>query len=110
LKSKGKSSQALKANKYEEESSAGDSDEDFAAVQEMAMLTNIIQYLVRKNKKFLGRSNGYKGSRKEDKKGCFNCKKTGHFVVVCPDLQKKKSKEKTKKPSLKSNKFKKQIK
>jgi len=76
----------------------------------MAMLTNMIQYLVRKNKKFLGRSSGYKGSKKEDKKGCFNLKKTGHFIVDCPDLQKEKSKEKSKKPSFNSNKFRKHIK
>jgi len=43
----------------------------------------------------------------EDQKGCFNCKKSGHFIVDCPDLQKEKSKDKS---TFKSNKIKKQIK
>ena len=40
LKSKGKSSQALKANESEDESPAGDSDEDLAIVEKMVMLSN----------------------------------------------------------------------
>ena len=76
----------------------------------MDMLSNIIQYLARNNKKFLSRSSGYKGSRKEDQKNCFNCKKPRHFIVDCRELQKEKSKEKSKKPTFKSNKFRKQIK
>ena len=40
---------------------------------------------------------GYKGSRKEDQKGFFNCKKPEHFIADCPDLQKEKSKDKSKK-------------
>jgi len=51
------------------------------------MLSNKLQYLAKKNKKFLSRSNSHKSSRREEK-GCFNCKK----------------------PIFKSNKFKKQIK
>jgi len=66
--------------------------------------------LAKKNKKFLSRRGGYKGSKKEDQKGCFNCNKPGHFIDDCPDLQKEKSKEKSKKPTFKSNKFKKKIK
>jgi len=69
------------------------------------MLSNRLQYLAKKNKRFLSRSSSHKSSRKE-KKGCFNCKKTGHFIAECPDLQK----DKSKKPIFKSNKFKKQIK
>ena len=76
----------------------------------MAMLSNKLQYLARKNKKFLSRSSGNKGSRKEDQKGCFNCKKSGHFIFYCPDLQEEKSMEKSKKPTFKSNKFRRQIK
>ena len=60
------------------------------------MLSNKLQYLVKKNKKFLSRNNGYKGSKKEDHKCCFNCKNPGHFIADCPDLQKEKSKEKSK--------------
>jgi len=71
----------------------------------MAMLSNKLQYLAKKNKRFLSRSSNHKNSRKEEK-GCFNCKKTGHFIAECPDLQK----DKSKKPTSKSNKYKKQIK
>jgi len=54
----------------------------------MAMLSNRLQYLAKKNKRFLSRgSSSHKSSRKEEK-GCFNCKKTGHFIVEYPDLQK----------------------
>jgi hypothetical protein len=50
------------------------------------MLSNRLRYLARKNKKFLGRGSGYKGSGKEDQKGYFNYKKHGHFIADCPDL------------------------
>jgi len=109
LKSRGKSSKALKALESEEESTSGDSDEDPEIVQKMAMLSNKLQYLAKKNKKFLSRSSSHRSSRREEK-GCFNCKKTGHFIAECPDLQKDKTKDKSKKPIFKSNKFKKQIK
>jgi len=108
LPSKGKSSKALKVIESEEESHDGDSDEDPAEM--MAMLSNRLQYLARKNKKFLSRRSDYKGSRKQDQKGCFNCKKPGHFIADCPDLQKEKSKDKSKKSTFKSNKIKKQMK
>jgi len=58
----------------------------------------------------LSRRSGYRGSKKEDQKGSFNCKNPGHFIVDCPDLQKEKSKNKSKKSTFKSNKIKKQIK
>lgn len=74
------------------------------------MLSNRLQYFARKNKKFLSRGSSYKGSRKEDQKGCFNCEKTGHFIVDCPNLQKEKSKKKPKKANFKSNNFRRQIK
>ena len=108
LPSKGKSSKALKVIESEEESPDGDSDEDHAEM--MAMLSNRLHYLAKKKKKFLSRRSGYKGSRKEDQKSCFNCKKPGHFIANCPDLQKEKSKDKSKKSTFKSNKIKKQIK
>ena len=63
------------------------------------MLSNKLEYLARKNKKFMSKRGGYKSSKKEDQKGCFNCKKSGHFIVDCPDLQKEKSKDKSKKSS-----------
>ena len=71
LKSRGKSSKALKALESEEESTSEDSE----IVRKMAMLSTKLQYLAKKNKKFLSRSSSHKSSRKEDK-GCFNCKKT----------------------------------
>ena len=52
LKSRGKSSKALKALESKEESTSEDSDEDPEIVQEMAMLTNRLQYLAKKNKKY----------------------------------------------------------
>jgi len=110
LKSRGKPTKALNALESEEESTSEDSDEDPTIVKEMAMLSNRLQYLAKKNKKFMSRGSSHKSSRKEDQKGCFNCNKTGHFIADCPDLQKEKSKEKSKKPVFKSNKFKKQIK
>jgi len=110
LKSRGKPTKALKALESEEESTSEDSDEDPAIVKEMAMLSNKLQYLAKKNKKFMSRGSRHKSSRKEDQKSCFNCNKTGHFIADCPDLQKEKSKEKSKKLVFKSNKFKKQIK
>jgi len=76
----------------------------------MAMLSNRLQYLAKKNKKFLSRRSGNRSFKKEDQKGCFNCKKLGHFIADCPDLQKEKSKDKSKTPTFKSNKIKKHIK
>jgi len=72
--------------------------------------SNRLEYQAKKNKKFLSKRSGYKGSRKEDQKGCFNCKKPRHFISDCPVLQKEKSKDKSKKSTFKSNKIKKQIK
>ena len=59
LKSRGKSSKALKALESEEESTSEDSDEDLEIVQEMAMLTNRLQYLAKKNKKFMSRGSSH---------------------------------------------------
>jgi len=110
LKSRGKSTKALKALESEEESTSEDSDEDPEIVKEMAMLSNRQQYLAKKNKKFMSKGSSHKSSIREEQKGCFNYKKTGHFIAECPDLQKEKSKDKSKKPVFTSNKFKKQIK
>jgi len=95
LPSKGKSSKALKVIESEDESLDGDSDED--PTGKMAMLSNKLEYLARKNRKFMSKRGGYKSSKKEDQNGCFNCKKPGHFIYDCPDLQKEKSKDKSKK-------------
>jgi len=108
LPSRGKSSKALKVVESEDESSDGDSDED--PIEKMAMLSNKLEYLARKNMKFLSKKGGYKSFKKEDQKGCFNCKKTGHFIAECPDLQKEKSKDKSEKTSFNTRKFRKQIK
>jgi len=108
LPSKGKSSKAFKVIEFEDESPDGDSDED--PTEKMAMLSNKLEYLAKKNRKFLSKRGGYKSSKKEDQKGCFHCKKPGHFIAECPDLQKEKSKDKSKKSSFNSRKFRKQIK
>jgi len=108
LPSKGKSSKAFKVIESEDESPDGDSDED--PTEKMAMLSNKLEYLAKKNMKFLSKRGGYKSFKKEDQKGCFNCKKPGHFIAECPDLQKEKSKDKSKKSSFNSRKFRKQIK
>jgi len=107
LQSKGKSSKAVKVIESEDESPDGDFDEDLT--EKMAMLSNKLEYLAKKNMKFLSKRGGYKSFKKEDQKGCFNCKKPGHFIADCPDLQKEKSKDKSKKSSFNSRKFKKQI-
>jgi len=108
LPSKGKSSKDFKVIDSKEESTDGDSNED--PTEKMVMLSNKFKYLARKNRKFLSKRGGYKSSKKEDQKGCFNCKKLGHFIVKCLDLQKEKSKDKSKKSSFNSRKFRMQIK
>ena len=62
LKSRGKSTKALKALECEEESTSEDFDEDPEIVQKMAMLSNRLQYLAKKNKRFLSRSSSHKSS------------------------------------------------
>jgi len=91
LKSKEKSSKALKADESKDESHVGDSEEDLEAEQ-MAMLSKRLQYLGKRKKRFSNRSSGSKGSssKKEERKGCFNCTKPGHFIADCPNLQKDK--------------------
>ncbi|CAI8586211.1 unnamed protein product [Vicia faba] len=48
--------------------------------------------LAKRNKRFFGRSSGFRGSSSRDKgddqKSCFNCKKSGHFTDDCPGMQK----------------------
>jgi len=104
----GKSSKALKVVESEDESPDGDFDED--PTENMAMLSNKLEYLARKNRKFLSKKGGYKSSKKEDQKGCFNCKKTGQFIAEFPDLQKEKSKDKSKKARFNTRIFRKQVK
>jgi len=108
LPSKRKSSKAFKVIESEDESPDGDSDED--PTEKMVMLSNKLEYLAKKNIKFLSKKCGYKSFKKEDQKGCFNCKKPGHFIAECPDLQKEKLKDKSKKSSFNSRNFRKQIK
>jgi len=74
------------------------------------MLSNKLEYLAKKNRKFLSKRDGYKSFKKEDQKGCFKCKKPGHFIAECRDLQKEKSKDNSKKSCFNSRKFRKQIK
>jgi len=81
---KGESSKAFKVIESEDESPDGDSNEDLT--EKMAMLSNKLEYLTKKNIKFLSKRGGYKSFKKEDQKGCFNCKKPEHFIADCPDL------------------------
>jgi len=110
IPSKGKLSKALKVSESEEESPDGDFDGDPGDVEKITMLSNKLEYMEKKNIKFLSKRCGYKSFEKEDQKGCFNCKKTGHFIAHCPDLQKEKSKDKSKKASFNTRKFRKKIK
>jgi len=48
----------------EEESTSEDSDEDPEIVQKMAMVFNRLQYLAKKNKRFLSRGSSHKSFRK----------------------------------------------
>ena len=64
VKSRGKSSKALKALESKEESTSEDSNEDPEIVQKMVMLSNRLQYLAKKNKRFLSRGSCQKSSRK----------------------------------------------
>src|SRR4030065_1042305 len=108
LKSKGKEVKALKAAESEEESSE-EYHEDSEA-EEVAFLTRRFQRWVGKSKKF-SRSNNSKGSgvKKEEQKNCYNCKKPGHFIANCPDMQKDKSKNKSSKSSTFKSKFRKSL-
>jgi len=63
LPSKGKSSKDFKVVESEDESPDGDSDQD--PTEKMAMLSNKLEYLARKNMKFLSKKGGYKSSRKK---------------------------------------------
>jgi len=58
LPSKGKSSEAFKVIQSEDESPDGDSDED--PTEKMTMLSNKLEYLAKKNRKFLSKRGGYK--------------------------------------------------
>lgn len=64
LPSKGKSSKAYKASESEEESPDEDSDEDQSV--KMVMLSNKLEYLAKKHKKFLSKRGSYKNFKKED--------------------------------------------
>jgi hypothetical protein len=81
LPSKGKSSKALRVVESEEDSPEGDSDVDPAIAEEMGLLSNRLQYLAKKSRKSKGGRSGFRSSKKEDQKGCFNCKKPGHFIA-----------------------------
>ncbi|KAI5429114.1 hypothetical protein KIW84_033926 [Lathyrus oleraceus] len=56
---------------------------------------------------------GFRGSsskeKKDDQKGCFNCKKPNHFIADYPEVQKDKSKKVSFQRDIFINKFKKSI-
>jgi len=69
LPSKGKSSKAFKVIESEDESPNGDSDED--PTEKMAMLSNKLEYLPKKNMKFLSKRGGYKKLQEIRSEGMF---------------------------------------
>ena len=81
---KGKYSKVLQVVELEEETHDGGSDNG-SDLKEMAYLTKRFHYPT-KNKRFPSRSNDSKGSgfknKKEDQKGCFNCKKLDHLLLT----------------------------
>src|SRR4030043_141188 len=108
LKSKGKEVKAVKAAESEEESSEADHEDSEA--EELALLTRRFQRWAGKNKKFCRSSNSRgSGVKKEEQKSCYNCKKPGHFIADCPDMQKDKSKKKSSKSSTFKSNFRKSL-
>jgi hypothetical protein len=69
-----------KSIESEEESPDGDSDDD--PTEKMAMLSNKLEYQARKNRKFLSKKGGYKSSKKEYQKGCFNCRSLDISLLI----------------------------
>ncbi|KAI5441642.1 hypothetical protein KIW84_010917 [Lathyrus oleraceus] len=73
-----------------ESTHAGTSEND-SDDEEMSFIVKRFMYLAKKNKRFYGRSNDFRGSssrkKKDDHKGCFNCKKLDHFIVDCLEVQ-----------------------
>lgn len=69
--------------------------------------------MAKKNKIFSGRSSSFRGSsskeNKDDKKGCFNYKKHGHFIADSLELQKDKSTKESYQKNIFINKFKKSL-
>lgn len=72
----------------------------------MAFIIKIFQYLAKKKNIFSSRSSGFRGSssrdNKDDQKSYFNCKKFGHYIVECSEMQK----DKEKKGSIQKDNFK----
>jgi hypothetical protein len=111
LTSKEKSAKTLKTAKLVEEVLDGYSEDD-SSLEKMADLTKILYYLTKKIR-FQGKRSGSKGSsyknRKEEHKGCFHCKKLGHFIVDCLELQKDKSKKESSRKEIYRKKLKKSL-
>lgn len=68
--------------------------------------------MAKKNKRFHGRSNGFRESssreNKYDQKRCFIYKKLCHFIADCPELQKDNFRNKVKEMKLSERKIHKQ--
>ncbi|KAI5417687.1 hypothetical protein KIW84_042340 [Lathyrus oleraceus] len=80
-----------------EEASHVEGFEDDLDDKEMTFIIKRFYYLAKKNKRFSGRSSGFRGSsfreNKDGHKGCFNYKNSDHFIIECPELQKDKLKK-----------------
>ncbi|XP_050915307.1 uncharacterized protein LOC127130322 [Lathyrus oleraceus] len=109
LKSSGKSVKAPKIWKSEEVSQSEAFEED-SDNDDITFIIKRFQYLVKKNNILCGISNVLRGpssrDNKDDQKGFFNYKKSDHFIVECPELQK----DKAKKGSFQKNRFRKRFK
>lgn len=112
LKSSAKPVKAHKIWNSKEASQSEGSEED-SNDEEITFIIKRFQYLAKKNKRFSSRSSCFRGSssrdKNDDQKGCFNCKKSGHFIVDCPELQKDKSKNGSFKKGNFRNRFKKSL-
>jgi hypothetical protein len=111
LSSTRSSSKALKAKVVEFDEEASEEMMEGDSEDEMTLMTEKLQQLNRKFKKFSNRSSGSRSSGFKDKKEnlnkCFNCKKSGHLIADCPE---KSSKDRVKGKSISKERFKNKVK
>lgn len=89
-----KSSPMMKSEKSTHE----DGSEEEPKNEEMTFINKRFQYMAnKKNMRFSRRGNVFRGTssiiNKDYHKGCFNCKKHGHYINECTKLQKDRPKK-----------------